>query len=543
MTCKCRAEFCYVCGSRWPTCSCTERDADTKRANVRERRQRRDEALDAEAADIAQAIAEIEEMERQEEEARRLEEERIRREEEEMLVILEFQRKEEEAARLAAAKLAEQEWLRILEASCKEDCEKIQKVLQQVIDYQKAALISQHEEQLTAEEKKREETTENIKKQLSKVLENISKRYETQIEALVNKHETELCNLNTEQDEEEDSVFVQMQVRLRGKPNKEARTEKVLDDLHKQHLEQREELRASHRTSLDRIRQSEIIDIEGIRRARRDDLSAVHARELCFKRHMGIQIGAERHYFELVTKRRMAMLALHSEIALNQVERKIEPTGLQDWQAAKCEPTLPKIDDGAPGPSGIDRRYLQAGVQRKPVPGRGNLEQTSTSDRDARGSGTAFEESSSTTGLSAADDVDIASNQKFPGSYPSDESLPEVVVMPPIEQSRPPAPDSISQRSSTASSMRRLSSHPGDQTVLPCVAGVTAGLAMAFVSQPQSLEKRNSTTATIVSFESDGRGSVVVTGKKSKWSFGRKSRDLSPEEIRQRMRNTVGDAF
>ncbi|RYP34622.1 hypothetical protein DL767_004182 [Monosporascus sp. MG133] len=93
MTCRCGAQFCYVCSARWRTCTCTmEQLADVKRkaAARRQARQDREAKEEAELREALRLVAEFEreealkaELLRQEAEERRRREleERIRREE------------------------------------------------------------------------------------------------------------------------------------------------------------------------------------------------------------------------------------------------------------------------------------------------------------------------------------------------------------------------------------------------------------------------------------------------------------------------------
>jgi len=99
MTCRCKAQFCYICGLRWRTCGCTDtqlaeiqQQATTRRHEETARTAR--EAAEAEEVRIAlQQVADFEraeaEREAREAEARmRIEEERRRRREEERIAAV-----------------------------------------------------------------------------------------------------------------------------------------------------------------------------------------------------------------------------------------------------------------------------------------------------------------------------------------------------------------------------------------------------------------------------------------------------------------------
>jgi hypothetical protein len=66
MTCRCGAQFCYVCGERWRTCACTMEQLAAIKAGVATRRQQREARQAEEEAEIAEALRQVEEFEREE---------------------------------------------------------------------------------------------------------------------------------------------------------------------------------------------------------------------------------------------------------------------------------------------------------------------------------------------------------------------------------------------------------------------------------------------------------------------------------------------
>ncbi|KFA64210.1 hypothetical protein S40285_00820 [Stachybotrys chlorohalonatus IBT 40285] len=80
MTCRCGSQFCYVCGERWRTCSCTMQQLYDLKEAANARRQQRIFRQQEEAEELTRILAQIEEFERAEAlaaELRQQEEERL----------------------------------------------------------------------------------------------------------------------------------------------------------------------------------------------------------------------------------------------------------------------------------------------------------------------------------------------------------------------------------------------------------------------------------------------------------------------------------
>lgn len=86
MTCRCGAQFCYVCGSRWRTCDCTLEQLNMIKNRADERREQRQMKESAESEELRLILAQIEQFEREEAlkaEIARQEEERLEQERQE----------------------------------------------------------------------------------------------------------------------------------------------------------------------------------------------------------------------------------------------------------------------------------------------------------------------------------------------------------------------------------------------------------------------------------------------------------------------------
>ncbi|KAJ2898821.1 E3 ubiquitin-protein ligase rbrA like [Zalerion maritima] len=105
MTCRCGAQFCYVCGLVWRTCSCSMEELGRLKRRAAERRDGRER----EEREAAEAVRQVEEFEREEERKRALLElERARREREERRAGRRKRRSEEgERKRVVGEKFVE----------------------------------------------------------------------------------------------------------------------------------------------------------------------------------------------------------------------------------------------------------------------------------------------------------------------------------------------------------------------------------------------------------------------------------------------------
>lgn len=102
MTCRCGNEFCYVCGLRWRTCSCTMEQLDEIKARAAKRREERTAEEDAEAKEITEALRLVAQLEAEEERKNEIRREELRKQREKRRRKEAAERARREEARRAA---------------------------------------------------------------------------------------------------------------------------------------------------------------------------------------------------------------------------------------------------------------------------------------------------------------------------------------------------------------------------------------------------------------------------------------------------------
>ena len=243
MTCRCRAEFCYVCGARWRTCQCTEDDKNALLRQVEERRLQND----AEAREVAEAIAAVE---RAQEEERRQEEER-------------------EAQRLADEALAAERREVARVALIKQTFALLRAGLAAVHDAQHAALEARHEEERAKLEDEKRNAVKNCEA----------------------RHAQELEALEARLEQEEDDYFIGIRAHLRGKPNREAREKAALETVRHVQDEEREALRMAQASQLEKLVKAEAEAAQAVPGAVSGERAELQRRHVAEKQWLNVAVS------------------------------------------------------------------------------------------------------------------------------------------------------------------------------------------------------------------------------------------------------------
>jgi len=312
----------------------------------------RDAFAAAEAEEIARAIAEVEAMERQEAEEREREAERLRaerRKEEEELRRLEQQRLEEEERKRLEKEAEEKEYRRVLRISVDEQIEELQRAFGELMRSQQQALDSKHllaeQAQKTAHEEETTKQQESNIDLVAKMEANIKKR----TESIGEKQKSELTAFQKEQEQAEDEMFLQIQLHLQGKPNKELREQRLRDELTKQREQKLEAINNRFRSQLEALRQNAAIELNVLKQASERKLAEIETRYEKELRGLAATVTTDRAWFEFLLERRRNMISANRRLLLEDVESNQDVVGITAESAMKIGPFA--IPEPSPAPS------------------------------------------------------------------------------------------------------------------------------------------------------------------------------------------------
>ncbi len=285
--------YSYTCGAIWKTCNCTETDQAHRRQRIREQTAARDGAARAEEAETAAAIRAVEEAERREaEEAER--QERVRQE-------AETQRLAEEAE---AARLREEERM----TAIKHRFVDLQAILEELHGSQQKSLRRRHETELkkARENMISDQLAFDAKRALEEAL--MNKRIQDSMQQLNAEHQTTLRDMGTRHEEEEDELFLALQVHLRNKSNRDARQTAMIEKIKQAQLEEREDLKSRLRLAMEETGRSQAKEIEDLRISVLQERDSMAEVDLKNTETVARKVFTDRMWFDSIVDERRSML-------------------------------------------------------------------------------------------------------------------------------------------------------------------------------------------------------------------------------------------
>ncbi|KAH8820292.1 hypothetical protein F5884DRAFT_719267 [Xylogone sp. PMI_703] len=289
MTCRCKAQFCYICGVKWRTCECTETQLVAKLARVNAHRQERlatERRQAQEEEEIRRALQEIEEMERREAE-------RLARE-------AEAERRAAEAAR------RRREEQRIAGISRK--FRRFTSQLATLHDAQRVLIAERHEHEVQVLQKEREDTTITLQLRQSTEEQLLGIESQTAISDVVYLFDKEYQEKRAKERQIEEDYLNQLRTFWEGKPQGELKIYKALGELRKDLDKQFREWVSIRQRQVEVIASRETKKLKGLKSRQESELLDIQKSHEKGAHEWRIKKWAEEMWIEGVVRERANML-------------------------------------------------------------------------------------------------------------------------------------------------------------------------------------------------------------------------------------------
>lgn len=172
----------------------------------------------------------------------------------------------------------------------------------------------------------------------------VASNTEQKLKAIETTYEDKRRTLRSDHEAQEDETFMQIQLFLRGKPNKEAREERMLAELRQQQASDVQKLEHDLERESGLIRTTAEREAELLKRATETSGARLRSKRQLDMSTLAVQTRVARHWFCLISTRRAKLVEMHNQLMLDEFERGVEPIGLTREIARTIQP-LPVIAD------------------------------------------------------------------------------------------------------------------------------------------------------------------------------------------------------
>ncbi|KAE9373022.1 hypothetical protein N431DRAFT_465334 [Stipitochalara longipes BDJ] len=296
MTCRCKAEFCYICGLRWRTCACT----DALLANVQQEATARRQAQVAQTARQREAAEEerlvlqmVADFERREAERLAAEAEAQRRRDEAERIAREEERRRREEMRIAGISLRFRTFNALLEA---------------LHDIQRVHIAERYESEVNILKKERQDSLDTFSIRHPAEIQQLTTESQKRISDSEYKFEQEYKLRLAEERRIEDEYVDQLRVYWQGKPDAEYKVREARDELR---ADQDKEYRfwdSYRRKQLQDISEGEKKKMEALVMKHKAEIKAVEGRSKIDEVEWKRKKWAEGKWVEEVVRERIAIL-------------------------------------------------------------------------------------------------------------------------------------------------------------------------------------------------------------------------------------------
>ena len=289
MTCRCKAQFCYICGLKWRTCACT----DTQLATLQQQAETRRQDQTARTARAAAAAEEerivlqmVADFERAEAERMAAEAEAQRRREEE-----ERRRREEE--RIAAVNLRFHQLTTELES---------------LHDVQRVLIAERYEFEVEVLKKNRQDALDTLALRHPSELQFLGAESQKRIEDSEHKFDKEYQVRLAEERRIEDDYVDQLRAFWKGKAEAEYKVREARDELRRDQDKEYKFWDSYRRKQLQAIVEGENRKMEALRVKQESEIKAVEGRAKIDEVEWRRKRWAEGKWMEVVASERVTML-------------------------------------------------------------------------------------------------------------------------------------------------------------------------------------------------------------------------------------------
>lgn len=296
MTCRCKAEFCYICGLRWRTCACTDAQLANVQLEAVARRQERtaQTARQRAAAEEERILVQmVADFERQEAERAAREAEAQRRREEVERLAREEERRRREEERIAAVNRRFHQLTAELEA---------------LQDVQRMLMAERYEFEVDVLKKERQDALETFSVRHPAEIQQLGEESQKRISDSEHVFEQEYKLRLAEERRIEDEYVDQLILFWQGKPDGEYKVREARDDLRQDQDKEYRIWDSYRRRELMAISDGEKRRMEALKVKQQAEIKAVEGRSKIDEVEWKRKKWAEGKWVEEVMRERIAIL-------------------------------------------------------------------------------------------------------------------------------------------------------------------------------------------------------------------------------------------
>ncbi len=188
------------------------------------------------------------------------------------------------------------------------------------------------------------------------------------------RHQSEVDAFNAEQQDLEDDMFLEIQMHLRGKQDKDVREKRLQDKFLAQRQEKLAELGTRHRSQAEALQANAAMELQGVRLANDAKMARLEHKYRVDLEALVTDVGADRAWFRFLSERQQRMVLANNRLMLAALEEGRDPEGLTEEGAMTVGPFITDLlPDGSVSEDAALAMPMVAGNTGKAEPWSENL--------------------------------------------------------------------------------------------------------------------------------------------------------------------------